>query len=297
MRKWLVLLLTITFLLAPLPARAQGALRLSTLEVDLWPEFDRAAMLVLYKATFPPAALPADVTLRIPAAAGKPHVVATGPTLQDVSDSGVVYSTETQGEWLLVKVTMTESALQLEYYDPSLDLSSAARSFRYQWPGDYAVDRLTIVVQQPVGASDMILTPPATGSGEGDFGLTNYAIEAGALTAGKTFDVVVNYQKSTDALSVMNLPVEASAPIPDNTASSFLPWILVGGLGLALVIGGVVWYWKSGRQPASASPRKRHRAAAPPPTEGTGVYCHQCGRRSSPGDRFCRSCGATLRSE
>jgi hypothetical protein len=46
---------------------AQDDVSFSKLEIDLWPEYDRPEVLVIYRISLDPAAsLPADLTLRIP---------------------------------------------------------------------------------------------------------------------------------------------------------------------------------------------------------------------------------------
>jgi hypothetical protein len=82
----------------------------------------------------------------------------------------------------------------------------------------------------------------------------------------------------------------------------YLPWIL-GFLGIALIAGGGWWYWRSGlskeRSPAGAArPRRKPSTSREPAASPEGyVYCHECGKRAGPGDRFCRACGARLRTE
>jgi uncharacterized OB-fold protein len=68
---------------------------------------------------------------------------------------------------------------------------------------------------------------------------------------------------------------------------------------VALIVGGVVWYLQSGKGKEEERSRRRHRLAPVKEPESTGgyVYCHQCGKRAGPGDRFCRACGAKLRIE
>jgi uncharacterized OB-fold protein len=51
------------------------------------------------------------------------------------------------------------------------------------------------------------------------------------------------------------------------------------------------------------SPKNQHRGsrkrnaqkAGVVPTAEEYVYCSQCGKRATPGDRFCRTCGSELR--
>jgi hypothetical protein len=303
------LLFALAVLLAVVvPAHAQpGALTLSSLEVDLWPEYDQPSVLVIYRIVLPPGvSLPVDLSLRIPAAAGEPSAVA----VRQVSTAGtndlftIPYQRQVDGEWGLISLTATAPELQIEYYDPGLTKDGATRSFAYNWPGDYAVDALSIQVQQPVGATDMQISPASGAGAAGGDGLVYYNKAVGSLPAGETFTISFTYQKESDDLSAANQQVEPSAPLESPAASqlnwrSILPWVL-GVAGVSLIVGGGWWYWQSGRGKEREEPRRRRRAAGTaeaPAASGAQVYCHQCGTRAGPGDRFCRTCGARLRTE
>jgi hypothetical protein len=192
--------------------------------------------------------------------------------------------------------------VQIEYYDPGLLKEGSTRHFDYSWPGDYAVDSMEVVVQQPVDARDMRISPSLGSGKQGNDGLLYYVAEVGSLEAGQSFTISLDYQKETDALSATNLNVAPSAPLNDSTLgrmnlSTRLPWIL-GALGVLLIVGGGVWYWQSGRRKSGPASRQRHKPAAAreaAPTEDF-VYCSQCGKRAAPGDRFCRTCGSQLRT-
>jgi hypothetical protein len=301
--KRIALILLFIFLCLPAIGRAQESPTLSTMEIDLWPEYDRPSMLVIYKAALSPqVALPAELTFRIPVASGKPAAVAVGPDSASVAD--VVYDTRVNGDWVEVSFIATMPAVQFEYYDPNLKIDGAQRSFQYEWPGDYAMDSLDLQIQHPVGATDFVVSPTAGKVVQGKDGFAYNFIEVGALPVGSPFSLDVSYQKASDDLSVASLQVEPSAPISPGTSGrvnllEWWPWIL-GGLGVLLIAGGGFWYWRSGRGEATTEGRRRRRSARvkiedTPPQEG--VYCHQCGKRAGPGDRFCRSCGTRLRVE
>lgn len=286
-------------------SRAQTEIKLSSLEVDLWPEYDRPSVLVIYRITLPPSvSLPADLTLRIPAAAGEPSAVAVRQ-MTAAGEAGlfsIPYKRQVAGEWGMLNITVTMPELQIEYYDPGLTKNGEARQYEYRWPGDYAVDALTLQVQQPFGASNMRISP-ASGPGEtSNDGLVYYNEEVGSLPAGQTFNLTINYTKSTDDLSVAKLKIQPSAPVSVTPERSdllvILPWAL-GGLGVALIVGGVVWYMQSGKGKREERPRRRHQPVTLKEADEAGgyIYCHQCGKRASPGDVFCRMCGAKLRTE
>ncbi len=307
MRRYCLALMMI-LLLACTPlalASAQAEVKLSSIEVDLWPEYDRPSVLVIYRITLPSTTtLPVDLSFRIPAAAGEPSAVA----VRQMSAQGeaglftIPHERQVVGDWGVISLTATLPELQIEYYDPGLVKEGDARQFEYHWPGDYAVDVLKLQVQQPLGASEMSISPTSGQGATGGDGLVYYNKEVGALTAGQTFSLTINYKKSNDDLTAANLQVQPSAPVSVTPERSsllvVLPWAL-GGLGVALIVGGVVWYLQSGKGKEEERFRRRHRTTPVKEPEGTGgyIYCHQCGNRAGPGDRFCRICGAKLRVE
>jgi hypothetical protein len=300
--------LILALTLIPLPARSQAEIRLARMEVALWPEYDKPSMLVLYMAALPAeVTLPVELTFRIPVSAGDPHAVAIqqpGGSLMTAS-----FTRQVSGEWALITFTATSPQIRLEYYDPALSKEGRQRRFEFTWPGDYAVDSFNIEVQQPTGASDMVISSVTASTSQGQDGLVYHTAEVGTFEVGEPFTITVQYQKDGDALSADDLEVLPSAPLSTEDSLRFdprglLPWIL-GVLGLALLAGGGWWFWRSSREETPARDRKRRRAASRPmETSSTGagitndaIYCHQCGKRAAPGDRFCRSCGARLRVE
>jgi hypothetical protein len=308
LKRWIILFVLSLFFLVPV-AQAQGPISLAELEVDLWPEYDRPDVLVIYKMKLPTnVSLPVDVTLRIPADAGEPFAVAVRQV--DGSLLNATYDRQVEGEWALITITATMPDIQLEYYDPQITMDGSNRSYTYVWPGDYAVDAMRFVVQEPIGASQMSVVPDL-----GSFSqfqndpMRYYLMDVGAPKANESVSVAVNYLKDTDILSVESLQVQPSAPIDGNDGNgqgsflTYLPWI-IGGIGILLLAGGAIWYWRLNAAPSPAAPKKRRKTRGPikSPEQISaangkdGNFCHQCGKRSNAGDRFCRSCGAKLRT-
>jgi hypothetical protein len=282
---------------------AQESPSLESLAIDLWPEYDDPSVLVIYKAVMSPqVTLPAEITLRIPVEAGRPFAVAVGPDPSSVSD--VVYDTQVMGDWLDVSFIATTPVIQFEYYDPRLEKEGSLRTFDYNWPGDYAVNSLTLQVQHPKGSSNVSVMPTAGRVVQNSDGFTYNIIEVGALSEGSLFDLGISYQKETDVLSIESLEIQPSAAITPGTGSllnlnQWWVWLL-GLLGIVLIGGGGFWYWRMGRQETTSKPR-RHRKAPAKESEGGSpesvVYCHQCGKRAEGNDLYCRSCGTRLRTE
>jgi hypothetical protein len=304
-RKGFVALLLFMLVVLPVAASAQEEMKFSNVEVALWPEYDRPAVLVIYHISLPSQmTLPAEISLRIPAAAGSPNAVAaSGP---DGSLINIPYTSEKEGDWLRLNFQATSPELQLEYYDPTLVKDGASRHFEYTWPGDYAAQAFSVEVQQPLTASQMRIEPGMVSSQQAADGFTYYRTDIGEIPDGKTVAIEVDYEKDNDELSAANAPVEPTGPLDDTTKGrssmmSALPWVL-GLIGVLLIVGGGAWYWFSGRQkpPTEKSKRRSRRKTSPQGVSGgveSGqVYCHQCGKRAGEGDRFCRTCGAALRT-
>jgi hypothetical protein len=293
-------------MLIPLGVYAQNALTLDSLQVQIWPEYDKPSVLVIYNMTLSDTTTyPAEVAVRIPSAAGQPYAVADRQP--DGQLYNINYSLQVNGDWVVINFTATSPDIRIEYYDPGITIDGNARHYQYVWPGDYAVSQFLIEVQQPAGATDMILSPSLGQGTTRPDNLVYYTQDIGAIPAGQNISITMDYNKSADTLTAETIPVEPSAPIPQSTpqdlnVTTWLPWIL-GIIGAGLIIGGIIWFWQSGKQrPASGSRRRHSKSSTNEPglsvnTTEDSVYCSQCGKRASPGDLFCRSCGTQIRNK
>lgn len=323
MRKWFLLVCLLVILGWPVRAGAQAEPSISLLEIDLWPEFDRPTVLVIYRLTLgAEASLPVDLAIKIPSNAGAPtnpgEPYAVAAKQLDGTLINLAYEIQPGGDWIAVKFTATMPDVQLEYYDPDLVKQDSRRHFEYVWPGGYQINALILQVKQPVDSSNMIISPglgfPVTGSE----GLTYYSAQVGSLGPDQTYALTLDYQKSNDKLTAESIQIQPSEPLGPNTPgrktfSNVLSSlgltggvaIILGGLGVALIVGAGIWYFASSRKGLPLKPRRRLRGrreegevieaqAAP---AGSTVYCHQCGNRAQPGDVFCRTCGTRLRAE
>jgi len=302
MRKWFALILIAALLILPGPAAAQQPIDFDLVEVQLWPEFDDPGMLVIYYIRVAEGTtFPAEVTIRIPISA-ELVVVAIGPDFNSVSDQNVQAQVVPAGEWQAITFTATGPAVQLEFYDP-IPRDGQTRNYTYSWPGDANVTAIGVTLQEPVGATNVRTDPPLDNLGvSNNDGLRYYGKSFGGLNAGTTLNVSVTYDKADDSLSWQTLQVQAPADLGVNTSpavdiNTILPYVL-GGLGIFLLVGGLMYYFQAGRGSGSRT-RKRHaRAQVVDAGAGDGeVYCHECGKRAQTGDRFCRTCGTRLRRE
>jgi len=304
-----------SFLWALPAASAQSPVELESLEIALWPEFDRAGVLVLIDGALgPDTPLPATLTLRLPA---EPFAVAE--QAPDGALMNAQFATAAAGQGFDVTLTLQQPSFRVEYYDPTLTIAGDTRAYTYAWLTPVAVGSASIRIQQPAGASGFGLTPDFGASAVGEYGLSYYQMSLGALSAGAPISATLGYTKSGSALTIEQVdigsqPVVAATPGTSATvATDNSTWLAAGAAALAAVpaVAAGVVYWRSRRpgvvsrkraNPAGTVRRTRRQTpnANPPSAIGTGSaarrFCTQCGQPISGDDRFCRKCGASVKA-
>ncbi len=264
----------------------KGNPRLASLQIQIWPEFDRPAALVLLKGELAAdVALPIAVSLRIAASSGGPTAVAfsTGPSANLLN---LNYDRKDAGDFITLRFEVPERFFHVEFYEP-LATRTPDRDYTYVWPGDLAADRLSVIVQEPAAASNVSLEPNLDAVATGQDGLRYRSAELGALAAGKQLPIKVRYTKTDSRISseILGLKAAASSPVPATGSGKvgFGWWVVILGVAPALLVGaGAAFLWWRRR-------RKASRAQA-----GGAGFCSRCGAQRASGDRFCSKCGAPL---
>ena len=299
--RWLLLVVALLGL-APMAAGSQLSGSIEQLEVALWPEYDRQAVLVMYRFRLKTGSLlPTKVALPIPASVGRPHAVAW----QNESGGLMVaeFARVVEDEVALILINMQSLEGQLEYY-ADLTLEGPRRSFLFSWPGGVDLSAFSYKVQRPLGALGFETAPSPDRRTAGQDGFTYEWIDHGPLKATEKPTIELSYEKDASALSAQALePSQPPSPSkPASTASTddnLQPWLLggFGGVFLGLVVS---WYWWSSRKPPEAPHTARGRQAArTEPSENqadkTGSnFCHNCGAKAETRAKFCMSCGTRL---
>lgn len=292
--KRLILILCLLLLLGIAgPAAAQSSLAVDVLQVQLLPEYDQPSMLVIYTLELSAdQALPAEVTVRIPARVGDPMAV----TVQE-ADSVLryrEYSRSVEGEWSEITFLADFPVIQIEYYDTALSQKDQPRSYDFRWLSDFDINTLIVNVVQPVSATEMTILPNLGNVSESIDGLTIYNSNLGSWSAGDTFDLSLSYRKTNTKLSV------------GGSSGSFLDalppwaWALIG-VGMLVLVGGGVLFVRNQPTNAQSSYRQKKQRSGSRSTDRPALrgksktFCHQCGHPAVAGDKFCRECGTKLR--
>ena len=305
MRRFFLFALLVVLALPHGTAQAQTAPTLAELEIEFWPEYDRAAMLVIYHGTIAAdTPLPAPVTLRYAAPFGPPLAVAY--TDAQGSLLNLEYTTSTEGDDLVIHLAVPSREFRVEYYDTTLDQSSATRRYAFRSSAELDIQSFILKVQRPPTATDLNTTPALTEAQTGSDGLQYIGLTRTNVKAGEVVTLDLSYTKTTDALTVNSgNTVPAQVDTPATTApkvDALLIGIIVAGAAGLLFIGWGVWgYFRpadgASRAARSNRPRKHNGKAIADPPSGEAVFCHKCGTRAQPDDEFCRNCGARLRRE
>ena len=285
----LTLLLAIVLLPALAAAPAPKATpRLQSLQIDIWPEYDRPAALVILRAELAQdVALPAVLTLRLPASSGGPAAVAYAK-----ADKGELfnlkYDRSDAKDFITLRFSVPERSFHVEFYDP-ISTGASERKYRFVWPGDLPADRVNVLVQEPAESSDFSVQPDLKDVSTGPDGLRYRSAQLGAFNSGKAFPIEIRYTKNDARTSAEILKpsgaTAAAAPEPTTDpqrgASSQL--LLALGVILPLLLAaltGFLWW------------RQRPRRAAE--RSGGAGFCTKCGNPTAVGDRFCSKCGAAI---
>lgn len=300
MRRFLLAFIFV-FSLFSKPVQAQSSISMDQLFLKIWPEYDQPGVLVIMDFFIASdVSLPAQVTMKIPAAAAEPHSVA----VRELDGQLYIldYDIEAEGDWSNITFTTPYPEIWLEYYDPSIIKNAGESTFTFTWPGDHSIKDFQIEVQQPLTATQMSFEKAMGQALIGSDGLNYYSTSLGEVSVGTSFDLQMSYIKPDDTLSFSSaVSVQPSEPITEQTKGrlpfvQLLPYLL-GGLGLVLLALGLFWYFqnKNGSSMTRKQPaRKRHVQNV---DDEDTIYCHQCGKRASNGDVFCRSCGTKLKIE
>ncbi len=297
MRKFgLILILGILFVF-PTFVSAQNDVTIANMTVQLWPEYDQPSMLVIVDFQVTAAtALPVDLTFKFPKDA---NLIAVAALAGDGSFLNAVFDgPKDDGEWQSFTLTVSQSSVyRFEYYQP-LTFNGNQRIFSYLWDGYYAVDAFNVLVLEPIDATSFAMDP-AYESISQENGSNYYDSGIAQLASGEQFTLNLSYDKTTDTLIFPPQGIQPAAPVDESTPgrvslNNSLPYI-IGGLGVVLIIGGIVYYWQAGRT-SFKSPRRRSHIHMESEDLGIDTYCPQCGARAKAGDRFCRVCGARLRN-
>jgi hypothetical protein len=236
--------------------------------VQVWPEYDRNAVLVLMSFSLPAdVPLPATFKFAIPRGALIAGIGEVDPSGQYKYNYGTSYPPVTPGtDWDVVTIQVQDyRSLQIDYYyDPGLPTGAGDRSFPVLFQVPVDVTTLLLHIQQPARATNFKVQPAPQGLGASNDGFTYAVSTFSDVKAGSTLGELVSYSKPDGGLSTDSS--QATAPRV-NTTTVLLAAILI----IVVCAVGVIAYrlYRSSRAGAKGRPRTR-RGPAARPTRSSG---------------------------
>ena len=261
---------------------------LASLQIEIWPEYDRpAALVILRGALAADAKLPADVTLRLAASTGGPSAMAYSAT-EGGNLLNLEYRRTDAKDFITLHFKVPGRYFHVEFYDP-MATGSPERSYSYVWPGDMGVSQLRVIVQEPAAASNFSVQPNLETTATGQAGLKFHSADLGAHPAGKQLPIKVSYSKTDARTSAEVLRPKTSdltsAPAPGASSSDEVTkgvLLFIAAVSLLIGIGTAVLWWRG--RAKSAAPRAKSAGA-----------CTKCGRPRAASDHYCSNCGTRLK--
>ncbi len=280
------------------PSLAQSFdIELASVIVNLLPEQGRPSMLVIIEISLGEnIEIPQELIFQVPVDADILSVASRAPEGRLIL---LEWETTAIGDWQDVKFSAVPSrTVRIEYYDPNLIKSEAAREFTYQWLSIYDVEQLSVIVRQPFGASDIVALPSLGQKLAGESGTFYYTLDQGKVEAGVPFMLNLTYVKDPGNLSYPALEVSPISPIDESTPGrtpdpiDVVYWLFAVAIAVLVMVGLYYWWFRvtithrSGRVVQGVGIMNPEKQA---------VFCHECGNRSKVGDHYCRNCGTELR--
>jgi hypothetical protein len=265
---------------------------IDSLDIDIWPDYDRTSVLVLLTGTLPgDTQFPVSVTLPLPEVAQLNAVARIDSKDGNMKDD-IFSSTDPPGTLTFIT---SDLRFRVEYYLPYTVVKNQ-RSFDYTWLADITVNNFQLRVQRPTSASTLN-TEPATANvvRDGD-GFDYYIFPVRAVPAGQPFPLHVDYkmtssQLSATSLSPQNTSIQTPAIPATSSTGSGINWALAATVtGGLIIIVALIWQIVS-RRPA---PNIRKPIDSRVERQSRAKFCRNCGEPIDEGDRFCNGCGSEL---
>lgn len=283
----------------PALTSAQGPDKLTSLTINVWPEFDDPRVLVQYDGQLAAKdGYPRDVSVYVPATAA---VAATAyadesqqllntdpPTIKDASNG-----------LKLVTIKLPKPNFHIEYYDDAIK-GAPDKTLDFTYTAFQPADQVSFKIQQPLKAEKFTTAPAAALVSEGMHDFKYHIFNYPGIAANQALKVQVSYTKTDPNPSIQNVvpPATSEQPVTDTAAAtdtalglSTQQLAILLGAAVVLALGLLaLWMWFTRRQPRlalaglSSGNSKGDRA--------TGGFCGQCGSALHAGDHFCPKCGA-----
>lgn len=271
-----------------------GPAEISSMTVDIWPEYDDPRVLVIEQGELAPAAeVPTGFSFLVPEGA---QVHMAGGVTEDGKHVHAQFRSVQRDDGLTeISYTLDVPHFYMEfYYDPFA--GGEERDFAYPLVSPHPIEELSVRVQQPRRAEGFSVAPFTRQVVQDEKGFVYHLVRWDTLSAGMAKEVAVRYRKADREPSV-SPPEPAQAAAAPAVGWSPERILLISGLLLMALAGYgiVVWSKGSDPEPEPAPAKSRGAASASPPPAGAQRHCTHCGGAVAPAYRYCAVCGEPTR--
>jgi len=275
-------------LISAMPGFAQNpASVVDSLDVEIWPDYDRASVLVLLTGMLPAETqLPAAVALPLPQAA-QINAVARIDSRDGNMVADIAWRTESADTLTFIT---PELRFRVEYYLP-YTVDNGQHSFDFTWLAAIAVNSFQLRVQRPLSAGALSIEPAGANIVSSGDGFEYYKFPVQAVPAGQPFSLHVSYKMDGSQLSAASMPPPNTGVQPPAAPGTGFSWALVVIIaGGVMIIGALTWQIVSRRR----APGSRSSNDLRDEVRSRTRFCRDCGGPVDEDDRFCRGCGSEL---
>ncbi len=291
-RQYFIFLFLLTLIFPGTGLSQDKVARMDSLSIEIWPDYDRASVLVLLTGTLLASTkLPASVSLPFPETARLNAVARIDSSDGEMKDD-IISTPAPDG----ITFIIPDLRFRVEYYLP-YTVNNNRRTFEFTWLADVSVDNLQIRVQQPKSASSLTTVPGTIDVASGGDGFTYHAFPIKSVPAGQSFSVNVDYTMSSAQLSVAS-PAPSGVPEPALPSTSKrkvdIKWPIVSFVGIVFIIV-IFFFWKFVARRAEVTQPVTRQAKSK--ATSSSRFCTDCGNQARKDDRFCGKCGSAMQGE
>jgi hypothetical protein len=275
------------------PVGAEEPLRISSLNVSVWPEYDQPGVLVQFQGTLSATATktsPRELSFLIPKGAGVGAACAVQANGNHTSETWK----ESDGAegWTKITFQVTEPDFHVEYYyNPLVGAPDKQMTFSYQTL--MPIDKAQVDIQHPLKATNFVLTPNTVDTHKDNEGFTYHSYVFKEIAAGQKVSTNIAYTKSDPSPSVSgekNTAANSTASSDNNiNVNQVIVFALM--LGLLGIIVYFIWERNTRRMQPGIATLPIHATSQRAPSEWYGGFCTQCGTPMQSDDNFCARCG------
>jgi hypothetical protein len=282
----LTLLLTFTLLNTSPTSHAQTQPEppFDLVSVELWPDYDQEALLVLLSLVLPEGTtLPVSISLPIDPDAEIHAVAYVDP------ESGHLLNLPYEQLGANLTFTTPSLGVRVEYYQP-YEVTGTARTIEFVWISNTAVNQLVTSIQEPLAATNFSITPTPDQIQQMDTGIRYHLYNPRPLTAGQPAAYTINYDLPSGSLTSTLQPTPS--PLSNESAptmeQNILPDWALFAVAFAFAAVAFFFFGSAWRERSQKKPTK----SEPTPTPVVGQVCGVCGTAVVSTAKFCPQCGS-----